>query len=122
MASAPALGAGDRRFESSCPDQDADRERFEIIRIAAVTARMTDCDSNQLPRERSSMVEPQPSKLVMRVRFPSFAPGGVWVSSGELLWWLDASCYCQIPVNVAYDFLRTFGEMFPVKLIQRPSP
>jgi hypothetical protein len=28
----------------------------------------------QLPRGRSSMAEPQPSKLVMRVRFPSPAP------------------------------------------------
>ena len=47
FGSAPALGAGCRRFESCRPDHICGR---------------------------SSMVEPQPSKLMTRVRFPSPAP------------------------------------------------
>ena len=47
FGSAPALGAGCRRFESCRPDHTCGR---------------------------SSMVEPQPSKLMTRVRFPSPAP------------------------------------------------
>ena len=35
--------------------------------------------------ECSSMAEPQPSKLVMRVRFPSLAPIDVWLSQKSYL-------------------------------------
>ena len=49
FGSAPGLGPGGRRFESCCSDHFL----------------MCGC---------SSMVEPQPSKLVARVRFPSPAP------------------------------------------------
>ncbi len=48
LGSAPALGAGGRRFESDQPDV------YDYV-----------------PRGCSSMVEPQPSKLVVRVRSPS---------------------------------------------------
>ena len=60
VASAPALGAGDRRFESCRPDAV---HRFDQVR----SDRRFLCGC-------SSMVEPQPSKLVMRVRFSSPAP------------------------------------------------
>jgi hypothetical protein len=50
--SAPALGAGGRRFKSSRPDSEAG-------------------ETAKQPCGCSSTVEPQPSKLVMGVRFPS---------------------------------------------------
>ena len=56
FGSAPALGAGCRRFESCRPDHTCGR---------------------------SSMVEPQPSKLMTRVRFPSPAPEKQQVRHGK---------------------------------------
>jgi hypothetical protein len=61
VASASALGAEDRRFESCRPDSViATRRRWRLKII-------TECGC-------SSMAEPQPSKLAMRVRFSSPAP------------------------------------------------
>jgi hypothetical protein len=63
VASASALGAEGRRFESCRPDS-ADAAVTGSLHQAAI-------------RGCSSMAEPQPSKLVMRVRFSSPALSGV---------------------------------------------
>ena len=60
VASASALGAEGRRFESCRPDSAE----------AVVTGSLHQAAT----RGCSSMAEPQPSKLVMRVRFSSPAP------------------------------------------------
>jgi hypothetical protein len=60
-ASASALGAEDRRFESCRPDS------VNAARARGPSVRHGKCGC-------SSMAEPQPSKLVMRVRFSSPAP------------------------------------------------
>ncbi len=73
LVSVPALGAGGRGFESPLPDQYIiGMQRQNAAGTTSLMMRGSDypvalCGC-------SSMAEPQPSKLVMRVRFPSPAP------------------------------------------------
>ena len=139
VASASALGAEDRRFESCRPDSVTGGDR-----VATSSSRYCGC---------SSMVEPQPSKLAMPVRSRSPAPSltllvraafDVVVSTrtarrgaaltitgplGSLLGWRDPPIECggDLPVAVVCGVLvdqggSHAGMAHPVHQLSRTGP